>query len=159
MLSLYLPGCIYLNFFTKHRQSYLQLSNFRSYGLLDAVGHCSSSIPSMWDELRRNQCSSFSHSRQPQLRGWGGGGRKRKGERRGRERGERERRKRKREHSANVGMTEALKSPIRQWDGRVPLKRVHCRPWGTASSFVRLYTNSEKSAISLKAQTEGSNSL
>lgn len=97
MLSLYLPGCIYLNFFTKHRQSYLQLSNFRSYGLLDAVGHCSSSIPSMWDELRRNQCSSFSHSRQPQLRGWGGGGRKRKGERRGRERGERERKREKEE--------------------------------------------------------------
>lgn len=43
------------------------------------------------------------------------GGRERERDKgRGRERGERERRKRKREHSANVGMTEALKSPIRQ---------------------------------------------
>lgn len=52
-------------------------------------------------------------------------------------RGERERRKRKREHPANVDMTEALKSPLRQWGCRAPGKGVPCSPQTTASSSFR----------------------
>lgn len=44
------------------------------------------------------------------------------------EKEEKERRKCKREHPANVDMSEALKSPITQWDGRIPLKRVRAAP-------------------------------
>jgi len=75
-------------------QEALQLSNFRSYRPVDAAGHCSSSIPSMWDGLHRNQCSSFSHSRQPELRG-GEGGEERREEREGEGR-ERKKKKEKR---------------------------------------------------------------
>lgn len=89
MLPLYLPGRICLNFFTKHGQSYLQLLNLRSYRTVDAVDHCSSSIPSYMRWALSEPVLKFFPPQTAWIEGWGWG----EGQR---EEKKRERRKRKR---------------------------------------------------------------
>lgn len=107
--------------------------------------HCSSSIPSLWDELCRNQCSSFPHYEQPEMRG-------RRGERdTGRKR---EYEEKKESFPANADMTEALKSLIKTMRLQGPLKRVLAAPG--QSIITHCPTQIQRSQPSVLTQTDGS---